>query len=106
VGATRAPRGQTLVLRHRFSRKRLSMSGSLAHKPGRSATELMFQVKPGSCNIKSLVVSLQDLDGHFGGAKVTLIWNNLPSHKSRAMRRASSPSSSRLTFSSSARSAR
>ena len=85
VRATWAPRGRTPVLRHRFSWKRLSMSGALAFKPDRSAAELMFQVKPGSCNTESLIVFLQDLHGHFGSAKVTLIWDNLPSHKSRAM---------------------
>ncbi len=85
VRATWAPRGRTPVLRHRFSWKRLPVSGALAFKPNRSAAELMFQVKPGSYNTESLIVFLQDLHEHFGSAKVTLIWDNLPSHKSRAM---------------------
>ena len=45
----------------------------------------MFQIKPGSYNTGSLIAFLDDLHGHFAGAKVTLIWDNLPSHKSRAM---------------------
>lgn len=45
----------------------------------------MFQVKKDSYNTESLISFLQDLRGHFAGAKITLIWDNLPSHKSRAM---------------------
>jgi len=85
VRATWAPRGQTPVLRHRFSWKRLSMSGALGYRPDASQAALMFQVKPGSYNTESLIAFLDDLHGHFAGAKVTLIWDNLPSHKSRAM---------------------
>lgn len=85
VRATWAPRGRTPVLCHRFSWKRLSMSGALAYRPDRSAAQLMFQVKPGSCNTGSLISFLHDLHEHLAGAKVTLIWDNLPSHKSKAM---------------------
>ena len=85
VRATWAPRGRTPVLCHRFSWKRLSMSGALAYRPDRSAAQLMFQVKPGSYNTGSLISFLYDLHEHLAGAKVTLIWDNLPSHKSKAM---------------------
>ncbi len=85
VRATWAPRGKTPVLRHRFSWKRLSMSGALAYWPDGSQAALMFQVKAGSYNTESLIAFLQDLHEHFGSAQVTLIWDNLPSHKSRAM---------------------
>jgi hypothetical protein len=45
----------------------------------------MFQIKEGSYNTESLIAFLQDLHEHFGSARVILIWDNLPSHKSRAM---------------------
>jgi transposase len=86
VRATWAPRGQTPVLRHRFSWKRLSMSGALAYKPDGSGAALMFQIKKDSYNTESLIGFLEDLHQHFAGAKITLIWDNLPSHKSRAMK--------------------
>lgn len=61
------------------------MSGALAYRPGASAAALMFQIKPGSYNTESLICFLTDLHDHFDGEQVTLIWENLSSHKSRAM---------------------
>src|SRR5436305_2653860 len=55
VRATWAPRGKTPVLRHRFSWKRLSMSGALGYRPDGSQATLMFQIKPGSYNTGSLI---------------------------------------------------
>lgn len=86
VRATWAPRGQTPVLRHRFSWKRLSMSGALAYRPGGSAARLMFQVKDGSYDTGSLIGFLGDLHEHFAGEKITLIWDGLPAHRSAAMK--------------------
>lgn len=83
--ATWAPRGKTPVLRHRFSWTRLSMSGALAFRPDGSDAALMFQIKKDSYNTDSLIVFLQDLHQHFAAAQLTLIWDNLPSHKSKAM---------------------
>jgi transposase len=85
VRATWAPRGQTPVLRHRFSWKRLSMASALAYQPDGSQPALTFQIKAGSYNTGSLIGFLEDLRQHFAGAQVTLIWDNLPSHKSKAM---------------------
>jgi transposase len=62
------------------------MSGALAYKPDGSEAALMFQIKKDSCNTESLIAFLEDLHQHFTGAKITLIWDNLPSHKSRAMK--------------------
>ena len=83
--ATWAPRGHTPVLTHRFNWKRLSMSGALAYRPGGSQAALTFQIKEGSYNTESLVGFLEDLHGHLAGEKITLVWDNLPAHKSRAM---------------------
>ena len=62
------------------------MSGALAYQPDGSQAALMFQIKKDSCNTESLIGFLEDLYQHFAGANVTLIWDNLPSHKSRAMK--------------------
>lgn len=83
--ATWSPKGQTPVLRHRFSWKRLSMAGALAYRPDRSQAALVFQIKEGAYNTESLIEFLTDLHGHFDD-KITLIWDGLPSHRSAAMK--------------------
>jgi transposase len=86
VRATWAPKGQTPVLRHRFSWTRLSMSGALAYRPDGGEAALVFQIKEGAYNTDSLIEFLTDLHDHFGGEKVTLIWDGLSSHKSKQMK--------------------
>lgn len=61
------------------------MSGALAYRPDASAAALIFQIKEGSYNTESLIDFLTDLHTHLTTDKVTLIWDNLPSHKSKAM---------------------
>lgn len=62
------------------------MSGALAYRPDGSQAALAFQIKEGSCNTQSLITFLQDLHGHFAAAKITLIWDGLPAHRSTAMK--------------------
>jgi transposase len=61
------------------------MSGALAYRPDASQTALVFQIKPGSYNTDSLIEFLTELHQHFGDDKLTLIWDNLPSHRSKQM---------------------
>ena len=61
------------------------MSGALAYRPDASQAALIFQIKEGSYNTDSLIGFLTDLHQHFDGDKITLIWDNLSSHKSKAM---------------------
>ena len=84
--ATWAPKGQTPVLRHRFSWTRLSMARALAYRPDRSETALLFQIKEGAYNTESLIEFLTDLREQFDGAKVTLIWDGPSAHKSKRMK--------------------
>jgi len=74
------------VLRHRFGWTRLSMSGALAYRPDKSEAALLFQIKEGAYNTESLIEFLTDLHDHFGGQKITLIWDGLPSHRSKRMK--------------------
>jgi putative transposase len=46
---------------------------------------LFFQTRPGSYNDVSLIAFLAELEREFRGRRVVLIWDGLPSHKSRAM---------------------
>jgi hypothetical protein len=85
VRSTWAPKGQTPVLTHRFNWKRLSMSAALCFRPDASDASLVFGMKAGSYNEDSLMEFLTELHRHLDGDKVTLIWDGLPSHRSRAM---------------------
>jgi len=85
VRSTWAPKGQTPVLTHHFNWKRLSMSAAVCFRPDASEASLVFGIQSGSYNDESIMEFLTELHCHLGGDKVTLIWDGLPSHRSRAM---------------------
>lgn len=85
VRRTWAPRGETPVLIHAFNWKKMSASAVLAYRWDGKRSQLFFQVKPDSYNTDSLIAFLADLRRHFRGRKVILIWDGLPSHRSREM---------------------
>ncbi len=62
------------------------MAGALAYLPDRSETALLFQIKQGAYTTESLIEFLTDLHEHLAGDKVTLIWDGLPSHRSKQMK--------------------
>ncbi len=74
------------MLRHRFTWTRLSMAGALAYRPDKSEAVLVFQIKEGAYNTDSLICFLTDLHHHLRGDKVILIWDGLPSHRSKQMK--------------------
>jgi transposase len=84
VRATWAPRGHTPVLRHPFNWKRLSLAGALAYEPDGSDAHLFFELRPGAYNDQSLIEFLCDLN-EVEQRAVLLIWDGLPSHRSRRM---------------------
>jgi len=85
VRATWAPRGQTPVLRHRFVWKRLSLAGALVYEPDSSDAHLVFQLRPGAYNDETLIEFLTELNELEQQRPVLLIWDGLPSHRSRRM---------------------
>ena len=85
VRATWAPRGQTPVLRHHFAWKRLSIAGALAYEPDGSDAHLLFQLRPGAYNDETLIEFLLDVHEHEQHRTIILIWDGLPSHRSRRM---------------------
>jgi len=85
VRATWAPKGQTPVLTHHFNWKRLSMSAGLCFRADGRDASLVFGMQPGAYNDESLMEFLTELHRHLDGDKVTLIWDGLSSHRSRAM---------------------
>lgn len=84
--ATWAPKGKTPVLHHRFNWKRLSMSGAVGYAPDGSDAWLVFNMRPGAYDQDSLIEFLEDLHVHLGHDKLTLIWDGLPSHRSKVMK--------------------
>lgn len=84
VRATWAPRGQTPVLRHPFNWKRLSLAGALAYEPDGSDAHLFFELRPGAYNDETLIAFLRELN-EVEQRNVVLIWDGLPSHRSRRM---------------------
>jgi transposase len=73
------------VLVHRFSWKRMSMSGVLGYAPDASETWLFFAMRSGSYNEDSLIEFLTELREELHSEQCTLIWDGLPSHKSKKM---------------------
>lgn len=61
------------------------MSAALAYAHDRSDARIVFQTRPGAYNDESLIEFLQALHGELDETKVTLIWDGLPSHRSRKM---------------------
>ncbi len=84
--ATWAPKGKTPVLTHRFNWKRLSMAAAVGFAPDGSGAWLVFNMRPGAYNDESIIEFLEDLHAHLGGDKLTLIWDGLPSHRSKVMK--------------------
>ena len=73
------------MLRHRFNWKRLSLAGALAYEPDGSDAHLVFQLRPGAYNDETLIEFLTDLQRARAAAACCLIWDGLPSHRSRRM---------------------
>jgi transposase len=72
------------------------MSAALCFRPDGSDASLVFGMKAGSYNEDSIMEFLTELHDsimefltelhrHLDGDKVTLVWDGLPSHRSRAM---------------------
>ncbi len=61
------------------------MAAASAYAHDRGDARIVFQTRPGAYNDESLIEFLQALHDELGGAKVTLIWDGLPSHRSRRM---------------------
>jgi transposase len=72
------------MLRHPFNWKRISMA-ALAYRWDGARTRLYFQTQDGNYNEASLIEFIRDLRRHFRGEQVILLWDGLPSHRSRLM---------------------
>ena len=82
VRRTYAPRGQTPLFREHFNWKRCSAIGAVAWRPGRTHTRLLLSVRAGSISTPEIIEFFRNLRRHIRGP-VVVIWDGLPSHRSR-----------------------
>jgi transposase len=80
VGPQRSHAG----LRHPFNWKRLSLAGALVYEPDGSDAHLFFELRPGAYNDETLIEFLSELND-IEQRRVLVIWDGLPSHRSRRM---------------------
>jgi len=62
------------------------MSAAVGYDPYGSDAWLVFNMRPGAYSDVSIIEFLEDLRAHLGGAALTLIWDGLPSHRSKVMK--------------------
>ena len=67
-----------------FNWRRLSLAGALAYEPDGSDAHLFFELRPGAYNDEALIAFLSELN-EVEQRNVLLIWDGLPSHRSRRM---------------------
>ena len=70
---------------HAFNWKKLSVAIAVAFRWDFQRSGLCFATRPGSYNDVTLMEFLTDLKREFRGRRVILVWDGLPSHKSRPM---------------------
>jgi len=63
----------------------VSLAGALAYRWDGKRVRTLFQTHPGSYDTSSLIAFLRQLRRHFRQQQVILIWDGLPSHRSREM---------------------
>jgi transposase len=85
VRRTWAPRGQTPILHHPFNWKKLSICSAVGYRWDGRRCRLYFRIVADSYNDKKLRDFLSQLRQEFRGKRVILVWDGLPSHRSRWM---------------------
>ena len=86
VRRTRSPRGQTPVLRHAFNWKKLSICCALAYRWDGRKTRLLFSIVAGSYTDEKLISFLSEARKEFRHHRLIVVWDGLPSHRSRLMK--------------------
>jgi len=73
------------VLVHPFGWKRISAAAMIGYRYDGRRARLLVHTVAGAYNDELLADVLLDLRRHLRGAKATLLWDGLPSHRSRFM---------------------
>jgi transposase len=80
-----APRGRTPVLSHPFNWKKLSICTAIGYRWDGQGCRLFFRIVPDSYNEVKLIDFLSQLRREFRRKRIILLWDGLPSHRSRLM---------------------
>ncbi len=72
------------MLRYIFNWQRVSAAGFLCYRPDRGRARLYFHTHVGSYDTTALISALRDLRRRLR-APVIVLWDGLPSHRSRVM---------------------
>jgi transposase len=87
IRRTWAPRGKTPVLKSRGNHwTKTSVAAALGFRWDGRKTRLLARTKPDSFDTASLILFLKELKHFVAGAKVILIWDHLPAHRSKVMK--------------------
>ena len=62
------------------------MAAACCYRADASSAELVFGMRAGSYDEDSLIEFLGELHTHLAGKRVTLLWDGLPSHRSKKMK--------------------
>lgn len=81
---TWAPKGKTPVVTARFNWKRMSMAGALVYRCNGRRARVLIHFQAGAYNDLALIEMLKNVRRQLRG-KVTLLWDGLPSHRSKRM---------------------
>src|SRR5713226_9778939 len=83
IRRTWSPCGKTPILRPRGNHwTKTSVAAALGFRWDGKKARLLARTKPDSFNTESLIVFLKDLKRFVQGAKVILVWDRLPAHRS------------------------
>jgi hypothetical protein len=74
------------VLVHPFNWKKAAMAAAICYGVRGGGAQLAFHVQAGNYDTDSLIGVLSELRKFLGGEKATLLWDDLPAHRSTAMR--------------------
>jgi transposase len=66
-------------------RRRISMAGVCCYRPDGADARLAFHLREDAYDTDQLIGVVGALQRLLGGARVTLVWDNLPAHHSLAM---------------------
>ena len=85
VRRTWGRKGQTPVLHEDVTWSRFSAMGAVGFHPGRKQMRLFLSLRPHAINSIEIIGFLKSLRRHIRDP-VVLVWDNLPAHRSKAVR--------------------
>lgn len=86
IHQTWAPKGQTPIITHSFSWKKLSMNAALVYRWDGKPVNLYFEIIPGSYNQHRLLDFLDSLRRALRNRPMILVWDGLPAHRTNVVK--------------------